>query len=227
MKKRRFKHEPLDAVRDADPIDRDGLPSAADDPRARALFEQITSLPLDDEAEQPGTAPSTPRWIVRPAWVTATATAMVVGVVGTVAFLGGRAPSDPPPAATSTTTPTDTLPSDTIPTATLPAAGACVEVYDLQTLTNRDFAFDGTVAAIDGDQVTFAVQEWFRDDQGPNVTLTASGLTGGAITPGGGITLVEGERFLVAGSGGFVWPCGFTQPYDSATATAWADALGS
>ena len=38
----------------------------------------------------------------------------------------------------------------------------------------------------------------------------------------GDVTLVEGERFIVAGSGSFAWSCGFTQAYDPAVAADWA-----
>ena len=233
MKKRHFKHEPLDAVRAADPVDADRLPSAADDPRAQALLQEITSLPIEKEVPSPRRPPKR-SWIFQPAWAASAAVALVAGVVGTVAVMGGGSPSD------SQTVPTaPTLTSPTIPTATLPIAGMCVEAYSLETLPNRDFAFDGTVTLVADDQVTFAVNQWFVGDQATEVTLTATGLTGGAITSGGGITLegdvtsagdglslVEGERFLVAGSGVFVWSCGFTQRYDAGVASDWAGVFG-
>ncbi|MDH3606373.1 MAG: hypothetical protein OER12_05200 [Acidimicrobiia bacterium] len=226
MKKRHFKHEPLDALRDADPIVAERLPGVGDDPRAQALFEEITSLPIEEEAPSPTRAPKR-SWIFQPAWAASAAVALVAGVVGTVALLGGS-PSDPPD--------TQTVPTNQTPptAAAAPIAGACVEQYDLETLANRDFAFDGTVTSVDGDQVTFLVNQWFRGDQVTEVTLTATGLTGGALTEegvpleeevtsiGGGLTLVDGERFLVAGSDIFVWSCGFTQSYDPAVAADWA-----
>jgi hypothetical protein len=103
--------------------------------------------------------------------------------------------------------------------------GSCVETYSLDALANRDFAFDGTVTAIDGDQVTFAVGEVYTGEVGGSLTLTATGMTGTAVTSAGGLTLVAGERYLVAGDDEFVWSCGFTQPYDAAVAVDWAEAL--
>jgi len=221
VKKRRFKHEPLDAVRNADPVDTTRLPSTAQDPRAQALFQEITSLPPESEAVS---SPRSPKrsWIFQPAWAASAAVALMAGVIGTVALLGGGSPSDPPTSSVPATSAT----SLTIPNNTLPSTGFCVEFYDLETLANRDFAFDGTVTAVSGDQVTFSVNQWFLGDQVTEVTLTATGLTGGAITSAGGPSLTEGERFLVAGSETFVWSCGFTQAYDPAVASDWAGVFG-
>ena len=104
-----------------------------------------------------------------------------------------------------------------------PNIGSCVETYSAETLANRDFAFDGTVTAIDDDGVTFAVTEAFRGDLGDSITLEAAGMTGTSITSSGGPSLAEGQRYLVAGDDRFVWSCGFTQPYDEAVAAEWAE----
>ena len=95
MKKRRFKHDPLDAVRDADPIDSTQLPPAAEDPRAQALFQEITSLPVDSEAPSPRPTPKR-SWMFQPAWAASAAVAVVAVVVGTVALVGDGSPSAPP-----------------------------------------------------------------------------------------------------------------------------------
>lgn len=105
-----------------------------------------------------------------------------------------------------------------------PAIGSCVETYSANTLANRDFAFDGTVTAIDGDQVTFAVNERFAGSASDQVSLTATGMTGTSVTSAGGPTLSVGERYLVAGDDTFAWACGFTQAYDPAVAAEWASA---
>ena len=49
------------------------------------------------------------------------------------------------------------------------AAGMCL-AFSLDELAMRDFAFDGTVTAVDGDQVTFTVNEAFIGDECPSVT---------------------------------------------------------
>jgi hypothetical protein len=102
-----------------------------------------------------------------------------------------------------------------------PGIGSCVETYTLDTLENRDFAFDGTVTAIDGDAVTFTVIEAFAGDVTDPVTLTASAMTGTSVTTAGGPSLAMDQRYLVAGDETFAWACGFTQPYESAVAAEW------
>lgn len=104
--------------------------------------------------------------------------------------------------------------------------GSCVEVYSPEAVASRDFAFDGTLTAIDGDQATFMVNEAFSDEptSGGAVTLTASGMSGTSTSSAGGPTLTVGERYLVAGDEMFVWACGFTQPYDESVAAQWREA---
>lgn len=104
--------------------------------------------------------------------------------------------------------------------------GSCVETYSLETLGNREFAFDGTVASIDGDRVTFTVNEAYAGGAaaGSSVTLRAEGMSGTSISSAGGPSLTVGQRYLVAGDADFVWACGFTQPYDESVAAEWADA---
>lgn len=141
----------------------------------------------------------------RRAMVLGLAGAAVVGVVAVALVLnngGSPAPTDDP--ATG--------------------IGSCVETYSPEALANRDFAFDGTVTAINGDEVTFAVTERFVGSGGNEITLTATGMTGTSITSAGGPNLAEGERYLVAGDDTFVWACGFTQPYAASVAADWANA---
>lgn len=102
--------------------------------------------------------------------------------------------------------------------------GSCVETYSPAALASRDFAFDGTVTAISGDQVTFAVNEQFIGSSGDAITLNAAGMTGTSVTSAEGPSLGEGQRYLVAGDDTFAWACGFTRPYDEAAAAEWASA---
>ena len=99
---------------------------------------------------------------------------------------------------------------------------ACVEQYSPATLANREWAFDGTVTEILGDEVTFAVNSAFRGGSSAFVTLQAAGMTGTSVTSAGGPTLIVGQRYLVAGEDDFVWGCGFTQPYHATVAAEWA-----
>jgi hypothetical protein len=105
-----------------------------------------------------------------------------------------------------------------------PGIGFCVETYSVETLDDRDFAFDGTVSLIDGDSVTFAINDAFWGDLAESITLEAAGMTGTSVTSADGPALIPGERYLVAGDDQFVWGCGFTQPYDGTVAAEWAGA---
>lgn len=102
------------------------------------------------------------------------------------------------------------------------AAGICL-AFSVEELAKRDFAFDGTVTAVDGDQATFTVNQSFIGDLSGSVTLTAP-VSSGDIAFDGGTELVPGERYLVSGDDGIVWGCGFTQPYSESSAAEWAAA---
>lgn len=166
--------------------------------RAR-VWARIQEVTMNTPIPQP------PR---RAAWAAGIAAAAVAGVAAVALLLN---PGTPAPA-----------PSDDPGTG----IGSCVEVYSPEALASRDFAFDGTLTAIDGDQATFMVTEAFSGDAttGSTVTLTAMGMSGTSITSAGGVTLAVGDRYLVAGDDTFVWACGFTQPYDESVAAQWSEA---
>lgn len=121
---------------------------------------------------------------------------------------------------------------DTQPPATAnTSSGSCVEQYSPENLRKRDYAFDGTVRAIDPgaedqpDRVTFDVREWLKGGMGDESVRKAYGFT--AVTSAGGSPHAVGERLLVAGDDDFLWECGFTRPYHQAAAEEWKDALGA
>ena len=109
-------------------------------------------------------------------------------------------------------------------------AGSCVEQYSIETLSNRDFAFDGVVREIqpdpaDGpDSVAFEVTTWFKGGTGDTAAKKAYGF-GGGMTTAGGASHTVGDRLLVAGDEDFLWECGFTQSYDAEVAADWEAAL--
>jgi hypothetical protein len=59
------------------------------------------------------------------------------------------------------------------------------------------------------------------------VTLSAEGLLVDESLALVGASLEVGKRYLVSGTDGFVWACGFTLTYDSALAEHWADLFGA
>lgn len=215
----------LDRLRAANPVDPASLPSA-NDQRARALFERITMTGTDID-QQSSAAGAQVRG--RPRLLLAAAAAvLVVAVVGGAVALSAGDDGEPDRVATEPTTPTTSgeaiTPGEPI-TPGGPSSASCVELYDLQTLTNRELAFDGTVEVVEGDTVTFAVNHWYRGGDGGDVKLRGAELLGGLTSAGTAVSLEPGSRLLVAGDGGFAWSCGFTQPYDASVAADWAAAL--
>ena len=109
------------------------------------------------------------------------------------------------------------------------STGACADQYSLETLQKRDYAFDGTVKAIDPatddlpDRVTFDVKEWFKGGQGTQATRRSYAFGGVAST--GAEPRAIGDRLLVAGDDDFIWECGFTQKYEDSVAADWRSAL--
>ncbi|MBI2776899.1 MAG: hypothetical protein HYX57_06515 [Chloroflexi bacterium] len=192
--------DPLDALRVADPVDADRL-SSASLARIRARVREQTMF---DPSERPTTRPSRRR-------VGLWSGLIAAGAIAAVIALGGRGG----------------VPGVTPRDSGGPVIGSCVDPYSTDALTRRGFAFDGTVAAINGDQVTFTVLAAWRGIDGGSVTLRAPGMTTAGTTSAGGPTLAVGSRYLVAGDEPFVWACGYTQPYDAAVAATWMAALGS
>ncbi len=199
--------DPLDALRRADPVDMDQLPSASLARMSARIQEEIV------DTKDTGTG--------RRRFMIPAAAAVVLAGFALVVVVGGTGPGAAPAA-----TPGIALGSPVTSPATGLGLASCIEQYSSRTLAERSFAFDGTVTRIGGDEVTFQVRHWFKGAARDTVTLTATGMTGTAITSTGGPNLSVGGRFLVAGEDHFAWACGFTQPYDPAVAAQWSEATG-
>ncbi|MDP9464382.1 MAG: hypothetical protein M3P52_07145, partial [Actinomycetota bacterium] len=116
------------------------------------------------------------------------------------------------------------------------AQTSCVESYNAETLRRRAFAFDGTIISIAHTlnedpyvAVSFQVNEWFAGG-GPD-TITIDMLAPLRSTLGGP-EYDTGSRLLISGEPRFggapldspnAWMCGFSRPYDTATADTWRD----
>jgi len=201
-----FGGDPLEALRRVDPVDREQVPTDTTGPHARTLFQEVISM---ETMEKKSPSPA-PRRGWRPVAALAGA-AMVVAAVAIVAVNRGG--------------------GEEVIAGGEPISGSiasmCIEMYDISTVTGRDVAFDGTIVAIDGGLVTFEVEEWFKGGEGDTITLDATGLTGEETSISiGGPGMVQGGRYLVSGSDGFVWACGFTMTYDTEIARQWAEVFG-
>ena len=189
--------DPLDLLRTANPVDVDRLSSAS--------LARIRARVSEDVMTTTTRPPFRRRFAVLGAAGAAVAALALVLVIGRP----GAAPGVLPGGSAGT------------------GSASCVEPYaGPASIAKRTFAFDGTVSAIDGDKVTFTVNQAYRGADGASITLDAAGMTGTTITSSGGPNLALGERYLVAGEDHFVWACGYTQPFDSALAAQWQAAGG-
>jgi hypothetical protein len=119
-----------------------------------------------------------------------------------------------------------------------PALGSCVEQFSVETLADRDFAFDGTVSGVvtPGDaqteegaaatMVTFQVRHWFKGGSGDSVTVKTYEQPGAVTSIEGSLDLSVGTRLLAAGDDDFLWSCGFSMPYTQASARLFSRAFG-
>ncbi len=108
------------------------------------------------------------------------------------------------------------------------AMGMCIQ-WSEQMLLDQTYAFDGTLvsANADGTNAVFEVHRWYKGGEGATVTLSAEGLLEEHSVALVGANLKIGERYLVSGTDGFVWACGFTVTYDTELANDWAELFGA
>lgn len=101
-------------------------------------------------------------------------------------------------------------------------AFSCVEQYSPETLSNRTYAFEGVIVAVDGPvdapseqagsgttAVTFDVDRWFWGGTRKQVSLRSYASPSSTGDVDGSV----GAHLLVSGDGDFLWACGFTQPF--------------
>lgn len=211
----------LERLHAADPVCEASVPSG-NDGTARAMFERIT-MTGTDSSDRIAPLARHDRTRRRRTVLAAAAAVVAVAAVGGLALSRGN-DSEPNTVATEPTTPA--TPGGSL-SPVGPSSASCVELYDRETLKKRETAFDGTVKAVDGDTVVFAVNDWYRGGDGAEASLRGAIALSGVTSVGEDVGLEPGRRMLVAGDGGFAWSCGFTQPYDADTAAEWAEALGS
>jgi hypothetical protein len=204
--------DPIDRLRAADPVRADDVPDASLARVTARVQEHIMSDKQFDPKVPPTRGPLALVGGLALVGVFALAIAFGSGVIG-----GGQASA--PPVAVNPS-PSE-LPSDN------PAAGGGVAsclVYDPANLPTFDIVFDGTVTAIDGDQVTFTVNEGWKG-VGDSVTLTAPEVN--VALTGPMPEFAVDSRYLVTAFGSTINACGYTLAYDADTAAAWAAAFGS
>ena len=216
MSKRRFEGDPLEVLRRADPLDRLEVPTDTTGAHARALFQEATSM---DEMETGAPAPRRSRG--RAVALAASAVAVVALAVGGYAVFGQ---DDAPEAIVGAPLGDGTM--------------MCIQ-YEDAILLQQEVAFDGTLVSVEqipGDGeidfgqnlATFEVHHWYQGGEGGTVTLDAGILYGndGSIALVGA-SMEVGERYLISGTEGFVWACGYSYSYDTEVANHWAELFGA
>jgi hypothetical protein len=195
--------DPLDPLRTANPVRADDLPAASLARVSASVQEHIVS-----EINNPSRFPPRRGPLAIVGGLT------LVGALALAVLVGpglGTAPSTPPPVAE--------VPSEN------PAAGggaASCLVYDPANLPTFEVVFDGTVTAVEGDQVTFDVEQDFKG-AGDSVTLTAPVVDPALVGP---LPAFEvGGRYLVTAIDSTIQACGYTVDYDADIAAAWAAAF--
>lgn len=210
MRGKRFIGDPIEALRRADPLDpRQALtdPSGA---HARALFQEVTSMDATEKAP----VPQPRRPLLQRVAMGAAAVAVVAAAAGgAYALFRGDA---------------EEAVAGGEPIGSGDPMAMCIQYTD-ETLAAQEFAFDGTLqsASADGSEAIFEVHRWFKGGEAAEVTLSAQGLIGGDSIALVGASLETGQRYLVSGTEGFVWACGYTLTYDTALAEHWAELFGA
>jgi hypothetical protein len=212
--------DPIDRLHAADPIRTDDVPDASLARVAARIQEHIMTDKQHDPTVRHPRGPL--------AWVGGLAAVGVIALAFAIALGNGFGAPTPPPVAVVPT------PSAVVPTQSEapvdpgnPAAGGGVAsclVYDPANLPNFDTVFDGSVTAIDADQVTFKVNNGWKGADG-SVTLTAPQVDIAISGPQPDFTV--GGRYLVTASGSTISACGYTLDYDADTAATWAAVFGS
>jgi hypothetical protein len=198
--------DPIDRLRAADPIRADEVPDASLARVSARIQEHI----MTDTQFDPKVRPSRGPLAVVGGLALAGAFALAVALGN--GFGAAQAPGGGPVAVNPT-------PSDD------PGSGggmAMCMVYDPATLPTMDIVFDGTVTAVDGDQVTFAVNEGWKGADG-SITLTAPDNNIALLGPMPDFEV--GGRYLVTAAGSTINSCGYTLDYSADEAADWAAAF--
>jgi hypothetical protein len=194
--------DPFERLVAADPVPDDAVPSASL-ARVHARIEESIAMATS--------SPSPNRRLAGVALIGVSAVAVgALAVAGLTGLFAG--PTATPPVAGG---PTPAASED-------PAAGgggmASCLAFDPATLAAQEFAFDGTVTAIDGDRVTFEIATLYAGTGGGTITVTDQSA---GISLDGGPEYAVGGRYLVSGNEGLAWACGYSVEWTADDAATW------
>ena len=197
--------DPFDRIRAANPVHVDDVPDAS----LARVSARIQKHIMTDVQQRPAT-----RRVRRPF-----ALLGGLGLAGALALaiaLGSGLGQQPPGAIGNVPTPSPDLVAGG-------GMASCI-MYDPTILPTFDIVFDGTVSAIDGDQVTFAVNSAWKG-VGSSITLTAPSTSVALVGPVPEFQV--GGRYLVTAAGSNINACGYTLDFDVETAATWAAAFAN
>jgi hypothetical protein len=202
--------DPVDRLRAADPIRADEVPDASLARVSARIQEHI----MTETQNSPTISRSRRPLALIGGFALVGALALAVGLGS------GFGVQQPGPIAIAPT-PTPDAPTDN------PGGGvgmaSCI-MYDPATLPTFETVFDGTVTAIDGDQITFNIETGWKGVDG-SVTLTGPGISVALTGPMPEFEV--GGRYLVTAYGSTINGCGYTLAYDADTAATWAAAFAN
>ena len=201
--------DPIDRLRAADPMRADDVPDASLARVSARIQEHIMS----DIQHTP--APASSRRPLALFGGVALAGAFALAI----AFGSGLGVQSPGPIAAAPT-------ASASPTQEPIGGGemAMCLAYDPATLPTFEIVFDGSVTAIDGDQVTFDVNDGWK---GVDSTVTLTAPATDVALVGSMPNFEVGGRYLVTGFASTVSGCGYTLDYDADTAATWAAAFAN
>jgi hypothetical protein len=204
--------DPLDRLGLANPVRDDAVP---DDSLARMRATVQEQLSMSNNLRRDPTTVRPTRGPLAAIAGVALAGALAFAFAMTSGFgLLGTAASPPPVAVVPS-------PSEDPGGAAGGGAASCL-MYDPANLPTFEVVFDGTVTAVEGDQVTFDVETDFQG-AGDSITLTAPVVDPALVGPLPDFQV--GGRYLVTAIDGTIQACGYTLDYDAATAAEWAAAF--
>ncbi len=199
--------DPFDRLRSADPVRADEVPDASLARVSARIQEHI----MNDAQHTPATKRARRPLVLLGGLGLAGALAIALAI----GFGPSLTPRQPEGIADVPTPPSDIVAGG--------GMASCI-MYDTAILPTFDVVFDGTVTAVEGDHVTFAVNTAWKGVDG-SVTLTR---------PSDGVALVGpvpdfevGGRYLVTAAGSSINACGYTLEFDAETAASWAAALAN
>ena len=170
-----------------------GVPTEPTTPESLSqLLESIMTTPTEERPARKTTSGRT--WAIAVAAVSA----LVLAIAGALALTGG-----------------DDVPSEAAgPPLELNAGGedvmaSCIMFSPEELEQVAELAFEGTVTAVDGDQVGLSVDNWYRGGDAAEVVLNAPQGMEALI---GGIPFEVGGQYLISAQGGNVNYCGFSGP---------------